>query len=253
MPQIIFSLGLILILNPSNFKHEQVTVIIEVPTESEKKCVSWLMEELEKEVVKKGKIFVKTIEQCRGLEFPVLVTISYFEWRTDSENKSVMDPWTRVNSTLYIIHMARVFSGDFDDFGDALTAALNNQLAQKAKEQDNLPKTFWDEHFYKIFKILPMLSFFCTLMLFPLEKLWARRSDPKISVFITCILWILMYNGLISMGALLNVWFLCLLCYHSKKFKIHPKTLFIVLCISAIVIYSLYSAVSLVVLVEIVD
>lgn len=52
---------------------EKITVIVDTDTDR-KKCVKWLENELEKNCI--SNVDVKTIEQCRGMEFPTLVTIS---------------------------------------------------------------------------------------------------------------------------------------------------------------------------------
>ena len=52
----------------------KITVIVDIYTES-KKCAKWLKEQLEKEKIISNFI-VKTVKECRGQEFPALVTIS---------------------------------------------------------------------------------------------------------------------------------------------------------------------------------
>ena len=52
---------------------EKITVIVNTGTDK-RKCVKWLENELEKNCI--SNVDVKTIEQCRGMEFPTLVTIT---------------------------------------------------------------------------------------------------------------------------------------------------------------------------------
>ena len=59
----------------SQLNSQNLTVIIDTYKDSEK-CVLWLEEELRKGPFDITKISVKRIESCRGLEFPVLVTIT---------------------------------------------------------------------------------------------------------------------------------------------------------------------------------
>ena len=55
---------------------EKITVIVDTATDR-KKCVKWLENELEKNCI--SNVDVKTIEQCRGMELPTLVTITHGE------------------------------------------------------------------------------------------------------------------------------------------------------------------------------
>ena len=61
--------GVFLHIDPKN-----LVVILAVGPDTQK-CVDWLNEELTKKSTLKN-VVVKTIEQCRGLEFPALLTIS---------------------------------------------------------------------------------------------------------------------------------------------------------------------------------
>ena len=56
-------------------KNDKLTVIVHMNLES-KKCVHWLKEELKKESII-NYVIVKTLEECRGLEYPALVTIDH--------------------------------------------------------------------------------------------------------------------------------------------------------------------------------
>jgi hypothetical protein len=100
-----------------------------------KECAAFLTEEVAKSDISTN-VSVKVIEECRGLEFKALLTIN-----TDSNkgartlgDSSVMDAWTRVTSSLFIIHMecknSKLTSG--------LKVALKSQLARPALEQEVL-------------------------------------------------------------------------------------------------------------------
>ena len=107
-----------------------ITVIVDIGSKTQN-CVIWLNTELMKEDFTRN-IVVKTIEQCRGIEFPVLVTIS-----NDRMNKvsSLIDSWTRVTSTLIIIHLeGKSEFWCWNDISFGLKEALNCQLAVRAKE-----------------------------------------------------------------------------------------------------------------------
>ena len=111
----------------------KITVLIDTSVASQK-CVNWLVTELQNGNLS-DKFVVKTIAQCRGLEFPALVTISNEGYRipTPLWKSSLLDAWTRVTSALFIIHMERQ---NFV-FTDMLKHAIENQVAPKAIEQDN--------------------------------------------------------------------------------------------------------------------
>ena len=110
-------------------------------------------------------VSVKVIEECRGLEFKALLTIN-----NDSNkgartlgDSSVMDAWTRVTSSLFIIHMecknSKLTSG--------LKVALKSQLARPALEQEIIVYKFWKQFF--IFLQHPFFTpFHLPLLLFVL-------------------------------------------------------------------------------------
>ena len=100
---------------------EEVTVIVECDFKL-LECVAWLTDEVAQEQLT---INVKTVDQCRGVEFPVLVTITtgggYFD--------HVFDAWTRVTSTLVIIHMD---NQDDTIYTPALKKALEHKVLESA-------------------------------------------------------------------------------------------------------------------------
>ena len=55
-------------------KGVKLTLIVDIYSES-KKCADWMKKQLKKESIICN-VMVKTLEECRGLEFPALVTIS---------------------------------------------------------------------------------------------------------------------------------------------------------------------------------
>ena len=121
-----------------NFNATKVTVIIDTERRKEN-CVDWLRKNLEEEGIAEN-FEVKTVEQCRGLEFPVLVTIGSSSVFGDSTTE-IMDTWTRVTSALITIHMER----KFNKFSDGLKAALHNKkklVAKQAEEQEHIHYTF---------------------------------------------------------------------------------------------------------------
>ena len=60
-------------------------------------CNNWLKTELNKENVTITNIVFKTIGQCRGLEFPVLLTISFSNYYISAS--ITLDVWTRVTTS----------------------------------------------------------------------------------------------------------------------------------------------------------
>ena len=99
---------------------------------------------------------VKTIEECRGLEFPVLVTISNEgNIALDLSEASIIDAWTRVTTSLFIIHMEYKYG----PLNDGLKDALENQVALIAEEQEiitynTLKKLFFIMHKPECFVII---------------------------------------------------------------------------------------------------
>ena len=88
-------------------------------------------------------MIVKDIEECRGLEYPVLLTI------TNDANRGarihgdsyVIDAWTRVTSCLFVIHM----EGKYGKLTNGLKNSIKNHVAKYAKEQETITYTSWKE------------------------------------------------------------------------------------------------------------
>ena len=106
---------------------EEVTIIVECDNHLSE-CVDWLTKEVTQENLKR--INVKTVDQCRGVEFPVLVTIT-----TGGYYGHVFDAWTRVTSTLVIIHMDTVGNSFYTS---ALKKALEDKVLESAEEQQEV-------------------------------------------------------------------------------------------------------------------
>ena len=111
----------------------KITVIIDIST-AVQDCVVWLKAELQKESLIRN-IDVKSITECRGLEFSALVTISNEGYRVTRPlwKCSLIDVWTRVTSALFIVHMERRFPANV--FSNVLKDALEKQVALIAEEQ----------------------------------------------------------------------------------------------------------------------
>ena len=106
--------------------------------------MKWLRQQVEQEnELVTGNIVVKTIEECRGQEYPVLMAITQEGTGNIAYNiqSSAIDAWTRVTSSLSIIHMERIYHSQISA---GLTDALEKELAQKAVE--------YEEHAYSLLK-----------------------------------------------------------------------------------------------------
>ena len=107
-----------------------------------RECIIYLRGELERSNLS-SKVIVKDIDKCRGLEYPVLMTI------TNDANRGarthgdsyVIDAWTRVTSSLFIIHM----EGKYGKLTRGLKNSIKNQVAKNAKEQQTITYTSWKE------------------------------------------------------------------------------------------------------------
>ena len=99
---------------------KKATIVIATAKKS-LRCVLWVKSELEKHDFAKN-FDVKTIDQCRGNEYEILVTISnppnsrggHLPWLQESHSQnhqrgrpaySMLDLFTRVTTSLIIIHM----------------------------------------------------------------------------------------------------------------------------------------------------
>ena len=145
----------------------RITVIIDIDFEKQE-CVKWLTEEfsqftcldflsseiklknpnalcistpLELDAKGTAEAFdVKVIEECRGMEFPALVTISYGGYSgISSTSPLIIDSWTRVTSCLCIIHVDDGFSKAFKN---GLEDAVKNNDAKKVEEQEMMLTDF---------------------------------------------------------------------------------------------------------------
>ena len=120
---------------------------------------SFLTEELAKNDISTN-VSVKVIEECRGLEFKALLTINNDsnKWARTHGDSSVIDAWTRVTSSLFIIHMECKNS----KLASGLKVALKSQLARPALRIYKFWKQlfiFLQHPFFTPF-LLPLLLFF---------------------------------------------------------------------------------------------
>ena len=128
--------------------HEVMTVIVAVQDGFSiiKKsklthCVQWLIEELKNEGLEEF-VEVKTINQCRGLEYSVLVTITANGGSTVQDDLFYwIETWTRVRSSLFIIHM----ENEGDVFSKGLRLALRQGKVLKAKETEKICYSHWQK------------------------------------------------------------------------------------------------------------
>ena len=142
----------------SKFSISKITVLIDTFNDSQK-CVNWLRTEMIKENCTIGNIVFKTIEQCRGQEFPVLLTIS-----DDSNyemNSTILDAWTRVTVSLFIIQVEKKYSASEKGLKDC----LEKQVAKQAEEQDEIKYTLLKK-FYLFFQNPSILYTFLFFFLF---------------------------------------------------------------------------------------
>ena len=115
----------------SKFTVLEITVVIDT-LKDEQKCVNWIKTELTKENDTICNIVIKTIGQCRGLEFPVLLVISFGNYY--GSFSSTLDAWTRVTTSLFIIQR----DNDYSSVSRGLKACLKKQVAKEAEEQEEI-------------------------------------------------------------------------------------------------------------------
>ena len=132
----------------SKFSMSEITVLIDTRRDFQK-CKNWLKTELIKEndTDTIGNIVFKTIEQCRGLEFPVLLTISFggnFGLVSKAPTSTTPDAWTRVTASLFIIHM----DDNYSSISQGLKACLKKQVAKQAEEQEEIKCNFFRELYF---------------------------------------------------------------------------------------------------------
>ena len=85
--------------------HTELIIIVDTfPTSKE--CSIFLKKVLDTNNLS-DKVIIKDTEKCRGLEYPALMTITNDSNRgvRSSADCNVIDAWTRVTSSLFIIHM----------------------------------------------------------------------------------------------------------------------------------------------------
>ena len=130
----------------SETKSMQVTVIVNVYSSSHE-CINWLKEVLRKENPSNS-VQVKAIEDCRGLEFPALVTISNDTmWGSRiHDDSSVIDAWTRVTSILIVIN----FDSKHHIFSEGLKDALKSKVAHRAVEQEDISYSYLKQMYFHI-------------------------------------------------------------------------------------------------------
>ena len=108
----------------------RITVIIDF-LNGRKMCIDWLTKELEAKGIA-DTIDVKVKEECRGMEFPAVITITGFGGIKSPESQ-IIDAWTRVTSCLGIIHVNdRVYQA----FQKGLQDAMKQDVAKQAEEQE---------------------------------------------------------------------------------------------------------------------
>ena len=121
----------------SKFTKLEVTVLIET-FKDDQKCVNWLKTELKEEDGAISNIVFKTIGQCRGLEFPVLLTIddggSNYRLEYLASASTTLDTWTRVTASLFIIQI----NEEYSSVTQGLKNCVKNQVAKQAEEQEEI-------------------------------------------------------------------------------------------------------------------
>ena len=111
-------------------------------------------------------IVVQNIGQNRGLDCSALVTISDEGWADNFGSCSpIIDSWTRVTSSLFIIQMERKYDGSCMYRG--LHAALKYHVAKEAKEQEIIVYGFLKKIYLILQNIYIMVSFLIILILIP--------------------------------------------------------------------------------------
>ena len=148
----------------SKFSISEITVLID-STSKKQKCVNWLKTELIKENSTIDNIVFKTIGQCRGLEFPVLLSIS------DSCSvvtiSTTLDAWTRVTASLFIIQMENKYS----TMTQGLKACLKKQIAKQAEEHEEINYNLLKKIYFFLRSplvaiiIMPLLAYVLTFWL----------------------------------------------------------------------------------------
>ena len=175
----------------SKFTSLEVTVLID-SRRDDQKCVNWLKTELIKENDTIGNIVFKTIRQCRGLEFPVLLTISVNSVNTVAFgfflfgrvfSSTALDAWTRVTASLFIIQMEDEYS--------AVTRGLKNclkkQVAKQAKEQEEIQPTLLKKLYFSLQNPLLCNIFVALLVGVMIFLTYSLYVEEKMYIVISCL------------------------------------------------------------------
>ena len=143
----------------SKFSISKITVLIDT-FKDKQKCVNWLRTEMIKENATIGNIVFKTIEQCRGQEFPVLLTIS------DDSNYAMtlttLDAWTRVTVSLFIIQVEDKYSA----WTKGLKDCLEKKVAKQAEEQEEIKYTLLRKFYLFLINPIIFLLFYLFFLSF---------------------------------------------------------------------------------------
>ena len=145
----------------SKLKSIQITVIVDIYSASNE-CINWLTKELRKEDLFNS-VQVKAIEECRGLEFTALVTISNdTSWGSKfHDDSSVIDAWTRATSTLVVINL----DGKYHIFSEGLKDALVGEVAQRAVEQEDISYSYLKQIYLHIQHPVLIIILFVVILL----------------------------------------------------------------------------------------
>ena len=146
----------------SELKSIQITVIVGLYSSSID-CINWLKEELIKQDLSNSDVLVKSIDECRGLEFPALVTISNdTSWGSRvHDDSSVADAWTRVTSTLVVINL----DGKYHIFSEGLKDALISKVAHRAVEQEDIRYSYLKQMYFQIQHPVFIIILFVVMLL----------------------------------------------------------------------------------------
>ena len=160
----------------------QVTVIFNVYSSSHE-CINWLKEVLRKENPSNS-VQVKAIEECRGLEFPALVTMrNDTMWsRVHDHGRLCIDAWTRVTSTLIVIN----FDSKHQIFSEGLKDALKSKVAHRAVEQEDISHSYLKQMYFQIQHPLFIMILFVVMLL-----LMGYFLKNELLIFIWIFIWIL--------------------------------------------------------------
>ena len=168
----------------SKFTALEVTVLIETLIDNQK-CGDWMKRELKKETFLNGNIVFKTIEQCRGVEFPVLMTIS--DGSKPRMTPTTLDTWTRVTVSLFIIQMDEEYSA----VSRGLKNCLKKQIAKQSEEQEKIKYNF-------------------------LRKLYFSLQSPLFLLISSSLIIVTALVFIILMGYVVYLWFICGSCVITR-------------------------------------